>query len=162
MATGSKYWITSGGEIIVENRYGVSLRKKKTTNCGYQEVNLYLDGAYKYKTVHRLVAEAFLPNPQKKGCVCHLDGNKQNNCVENLYWGTQSENMLDHYKSGGKVTWGELANKKLKEKDVRQILRMLKDGVTQSKVAARFGVTQSHISRLSTGEVWGRLTKTLC
>lgn len=42
---------------------------------------------------HRLVALAYIPNPENKPCVCHKDNNPKNNQVDNLYWGTEEENM---------------------------------------------------------------------
>ena len=60
---------------------------KPTTNLyGYLFVKLCKDGKVKPFTVHRLVAEAFLPNPDNLPCVNHKDENKQNNNVSNLEW----------------------------------------------------------------------------
>lgn len=57
---------------------------------GYLVVGLRIDGKSKTTTVARLVAEAFIPNPHSFTCVTHIDGNRQNNKVENLKWVTQS------------------------------------------------------------------------
>ena len=62
--------------------------KNSLKNCGYIYVNLYNGG----KRVHRLVAEAFIPNPEDKPEVNHKDEDKTNNCVENLEWVTAKEN----------------------------------------------------------------------
>jgi len=62
------------------------------TNRGYLRVNLSKDKTVKRVSVHRLVAEAFIPNPDNLPQVDHIDGNKLNNCVENLRWISQSEN----------------------------------------------------------------------
>lgn len=62
------------------------------TNRGYLRVNLSKDKTVKRASVHRLVAEAFIPNPDNLPAVDHIDGNKLNNRVENLQWITQSDN----------------------------------------------------------------------
>lgn len=59
---------------------------------GYLYVNLYNNGYRKKMKIHRLVAQAFIPNPQNKPEVNHIDENKQNNMVENLEWLTSKEN----------------------------------------------------------------------
>ena len=67
---------------------------------GYCCVTISFKKQAKSKKVHRLVAETFLPNPQNKRQVNHIDCNKRNNNVDNLEWCNNSENMLHAYKSG--------------------------------------------------------------
>ena len=59
---------------------------------GYLRVGLSKDGVEKKFLVHRLVAQAFIPNPKNKPQIDHIDGNKQNNRVDNLRWVTSKEN----------------------------------------------------------------------
>ena len=60
---------------------------------GYAKVNTCKNNDQKQISIHRLVAEAFIPNPENKPCVNHIDGNKLNNHVDNLEWCTQKENV---------------------------------------------------------------------
>ena len=71
---------------------------------GYDRVSL----EEKPYRIHRLVAEAFIPNPLNLPEVNHKDGNKKNNCVENLEWVTHQENMAHAVKTG---LFGERAKK---------------------------------------------------
>ena len=67
---------------------------------GYCIVNLYKNKRSSSSKVHRLVAQAFIPNPENKPTVNHKDGNKQNNCVDNLEWATIKENNNHAYTIG--------------------------------------------------------------
>ena len=71
--------------------------KPKTDKYGYKVVALSRNGAVKYKTVHRIVAAAFIPNPARKPTVNHINENKSDNRVCNLEWATHREN--DNYGS---------------------------------------------------------------
>lgn len=66
----------------------------------YLSVVLHAYGKSISSRIHRLVAQAFIPNPQNYPCVNHIDGNKQNNKVENLEWCTQKQNF-EHAKCTG-------------------------------------------------------------
>lgn len=66
----------------------------------YYSVTLSKNGISKHFLIHRLVAEAFIPNPLNKTQVNHIDGNGLNNMVENLEWVTPNENMLHAWNSG--------------------------------------------------------------
>jgi hypothetical protein len=74
--------------------------KPGTLNHGHLHVNLWINRKGKTRTVHRLVAAAFIgPCPDGQE-VRHLDGNPTNNAVENLKYGTRSENLLDRVRHG--------------------------------------------------------------
>lgn len=73
---------------------------QEVSKCGYNMVKLSINGKARGLLVHRLVAIAFVPNPQNKEQVNHIDGCKQNNNVNNLEWATQSENIIHAHKEG--------------------------------------------------------------
>ena len=69
-------------------------RKQQLNKKGYLAIDLSVESKQVRRLVHRLVAEAFIPNPDNKEQVNHIDGNKQNNHVDNLEWTTNEENAL--------------------------------------------------------------------
>lgn len=66
----------------------------------YANFTLKKNGISKCFAIHRLVATHFIPNPLNKKEVNHIDGNKHNNCVNNLEWNTHQENTIHSYKTG--------------------------------------------------------------
>ena len=92
------YMVTEDGKVWSElsNKF----LSPKTKNNGYLEVALRIDGKYKMKYVHRLVAECYIDNKSNLTDVNHIDGNKTNNCVENLEWCSHEDNMKHGWENG--------------------------------------------------------------
>ncbi|MCH4543165.1 NUMOD4 domain-containing protein [Ochrobactrum sp. A-1] len=108
-----------------------------------------------YAYVHRVVAEAFIgpcPNGME---VCHCDGTRVNNQVENLRYGTRSSNALDRIEHGTmNPQKGEAHyHSKLTDDDVRWI-RQNKTAMSQRKMAVLFGVSHNTIGYAIRGEWW--------
>ncbi|MBQ9488273.1 MAG: NUMOD4 motif-containing HNH endonuclease [Selenomonadaceae bacterium] len=108
---------------------------------GYLGVVLFKNDHRKTYSVHRLIAEAFIPNPENKSMVNHKDGNKQNNCLENLEWATRSENVLHAHKIG--LVKNKRCEKALTDEQVRYIRKNYKIGdrkFGQQALAKKFKV----------------------
>lgn len=125
---------------------------------GYLTVTLTLDHGRKFCLVHRLVAEAFIPNPLDKPEVNHKDGDKTNNVYTNLEWVTESENSLHAYATGLRTpNRGQLG--KVNEQCVhsRPVIRMDMQGVFLERFpsmaeAKRQGYSQGNISSVIAGK----------
>ena len=93
----SNYLINKDGEIY-SKKSNKTLSKK--INNGYEAIQLWEKGKRYDKKVHRLLAENFIPNPNKYNVVNHKDGNKRNNSLDNLEWCTTRENNIHAIKNG--------------------------------------------------------------
>lgn len=85
-----QYLVTTWGRVY--NTETKQFLKPYLHHKGYLRVDLYKGNERRHFKVHRLVAAAFIPNPEGKPQVNHIDGNKQNNSITNLEWVTNKEN----------------------------------------------------------------------
>lgn len=91
-------------------------------NRGYVHVNLYKDGKIKRLSLHRLIAIAFIPNPENKPCIDHINTDRSDNRIDNLRWATQKENhnnplsLMNHSKAAKGRTVSEEQKKNQSEK----------------------------------------------
>ena len=98
-----KYTVSNYGDVMIlkpENGGSPRILRPQIDRYGYVKVSLYKDKHSKQYTVHRLVARMFIPNPMFYTEINHKDGNKQNNCADNLEWCTRSENMSHAFAMG--------------------------------------------------------------
>lgn len=137
------------------NVYSIKHKKvmsPRDNNCGYLTLSLYKNGKPKHFYVHRLVAEAFIPNPENKKTIDHINCVRSDNRLENLKWATQKENCnnpktIEKYKQ-----WvgGNNGNSK-------SVLQFTKDGdfirkwVCITDVKKELGICDSHIGKCCKG-----------
>ena len=130
------YQVSNHGR--VRNKKTGKILKPYKTNRGYHTVGFWLDGKKKRLSVHRLVAQAFLPNPQKLPEVNHINGCKTDNHLCNLEWVSCSANIAHAYQNG-------LRQAKLTNSDKEKILQLIHQGLTQRTIGKLFNVSHSAI-----------------
>lgn len=143
-----KYAINHKGDVKIlsgRNKVG-KLRKWDISNLGYASVNLYKDNRSRKGLIHRLVAEAFIPNPNNLPVVNHKDFNPLNNNVDNLEWTTQGENV-EYSRRMGRATKYIAARLTLDQ--VRKI-RQLRNNISASELAKIYKVTPHTIRDICT------------
>lgn len=130
------------------------IMKQRVDHEGYFTICLYKNKKGFHTKVSRIVAIAFIDNPESKPQVNHIDGNKSNNVADNLEWTTASENMKHAYRTGLKDTHGERhPSNKLTEIDVVKIKR-LSSTTTGASLARIYNVSDATISNIVRGKSW--------
>ena len=142
----SKYLVSNIGRIRdPHGRINTPVKHRQ----GYLRVSV--DG--KDLLVHRLVADTFLPNPEHKATVNHINANKADNRVENLEWATQSENNQHavrlNLRPYTKKMWDRATEGyKVSKRQVTSIKELYKSGVTQSELAEVFHISRAQVCRI--------------
>lgn len=141
--------------------YGhVLAQSEKPPGSGYMTVCLCKDNEKKYCRVHRLVAQAFISNTDRKPEVNHKNGNRSDNSVENLEWVTRSENELHAYRELGKKPnkpWEgkpRLFARKLTDEQVRAIR---KDNRSSREIGLAYGVSKTTILSVKSGKIYSEV-----
>ena len=94
------YEVSNLGRVRRVWKNHASMKQTALSKVGYEMVHLSHEGTNKHRAIHRLVAIAFIDNPDNLPEVNHIDGNKLNNSVDNLEWCSRSQNMKHAYSIG--------------------------------------------------------------
>ena len=149
-----EYW----NDIEGYPNYSVSnlgrVRSKKTgkilkpykTNRGYLTVGFWSGGKKKRLSIHRLVAQAFLQNPNNLPEVNHINGCKTDNNLNNLEWTSGSGNITHAYQTG-------LRKAKITSLDKEKILQLIEKGFTQRAIGKLFNVSHSAVGYIKRNRV---------
>ncbi len=129
---------------------------------GYLSVALSRDGQTRLRFVHRLVAQAYIPNPQHLPEVNHIDANKKNNHRSNLEWNTRLQNAKHakrHNLYKHEPARGERhPDAKLTDSKVKEIRRLWDaDEVSLGDLIARYGLSKSSLSAVCNRRTWTHL-----
>ena len=148
-------------EIYFSNRDYINLTKEiilkpGNNGKGYLCVSFSKNNRQKSFRVHRLVAKAFIPNLKNKPQVNHKDGDKKNNCIENLEWCDNYENFQHALKNNLIASGVRAGMSKLTK---RQVLEICKDSRSFRVLGKIYGVNSSNISDIKNRKSWKRITK---
>lgn len=127
----------------------------KQQRLDYWRVKLSSPNGIFNKMVHVLVCEAFHgPKPFEDAQALHRDDDEDNNREDNLYWGTHQQNMQDRAKNGKAARGERQGASKLTEGQIVEVFELRKGGMSQPKIANRFGVSQTCIFNILKRNNW--------
>ena len=141
------YYVDENGNVYSQRKSNyLKLLKNHTMKYGYKKVWLYINGEKKMKFVHRLVAEAFIPNKNDYPMINHKDSNPSNNKLENLEWCDASYNQQYSWKYNNRKPYTGVKdngwNKYHKEWEL-----LNKKGMSYRKIAEKYGTTHHTVIR---------------
>jgi len=152
-----RYAINIKGDVL--NIKTNKILKPFTNGVGYYRVSFYDENKKRRQFyIHRLMAANFIPNPEGKMFINHIDGNPSNNNINNIEWCTKSENGIHAYKMGLNYTnpkYGEENhNSILNNEIVIQIRNRHKNGERQCDISADLNLSKSHVNSIIAYRIW--------
>lgn len=149
---------------VLDKRGVVQLFKERLlkpckTNHGYFSYTISVNGNVFRMLAHRFVAIAFIPNPDNKPHINHIDSNRQNNKVENLEWCTHSENMKHSFLSGNSSQLGD--KNSCSKLTTKQVINIFFSTGSSYNVAKKYPITAKTVRDIRGRKSWTHITNGL-
>lgn len=151
------YYSISNFGNLYSKRYK-RIKKSHLHKTGYPSSTFTVNYISSTKKIHRLVGEAFIPNPDNKPHIDHIDGDKQNNYYLNLRWCTHAENIAFAWATGlYKHIGSKHALAKLNEEKVLSIRKEISEGKKSSDIARKYNISPGCVCDIKKGRHWNRV-----
>lgn len=145
------YFVSINGKVSGKRKVAL---KPQIADNGYFRVCLYDRGIKKYKTVHSLVAEAFIGRRPKGMTINHIDGDKFNNQAGNLEYMSLQDNLKHGWKIGRKCEGDSHGGRRLSSEEVDEIKRLREMGEKIKDLAKCYAVYRGTISDIVNNKSW--------
>jgi len=142
-------WVWGNGAV---RRRGELILKPGLNSAGYLSINMVTNGTSKNVVVHRLVAKAFIPNPEVKAEVNHINGDKTDNRVENLEWCSREENQQHAYDTNLHKRTRAVCAENCRKLFSKPVMQLTKDGKelnvfpSENEAERLTGINQANIN----------------
>ena len=154
----TSYEISDIGQVI--NTKTNTIKSQLVDKNGYRSVHLYINGKRYSKFIHQLVAQAFIPNPENKPYVNHINPDPSKNTVDNLEWCTQKENIQHCIDLGRKLTGDDCSFAKYSENQIRHVCKLLEEDKSSiSEISKITNVHNAIIWNIKANISWKHISK---
>ena len=141
------YKISNLGRVI--NKEGLELKHRSLAGRGYQQVNLWDGKKHHKKYIHRLIAEAFIPNPNNYRTINHINGNRIDNRIENLEWCNDEKQQREAFRLGLRKKVGIYLSEEL----IYRIYNMyFKDNIKPKEISTKLNLSFGTVRKICYGE----------